>query len=190
MPFDFEKLDIAGLLLVKPRVFGDDRGLFLERFKSSDFEAAGIAGPIVQVNESVSDRGVIRGLHYQAPPHAQGKIVGVSAGEVFDVAVDLRRGSPTYGEHVGLSLSSSNRHLIWIPPGFAHGMCALEDGTCITYLVTGAEYQRDAERGIHPFDPDLGIDWPVAGGEATLSPRDSELPRLRDAEIVFEGRPG
>ena len=185
MPFTFQRLEIPDLVLVQPRVFPDGRGWFLETFKASDFAAAGIQGPIVQSNESASARGVLRGLHYQVHPHAQGKLVRVPRGAAQDVAVDLRCGSATFGKHVSVTLSGDNQHALWIPPGFAHGVCALEDDTQLLYLITGSEYRPDAERGIHPHDPALGIRWEVASSARSLSDRDAALPPLAEAEIEF-----
>ncbi len=189
MPFRFERLQIPDVVRIVPRVFPDERGAFWESLKRSDFAAFGIELDVVQVNESISRRGTLRGLHYQLPPHAQGKLVRVLAGAAWDVALDLREGSPTFGRHVAVELSADNRHLLWIPPGFAHGFCALEDGTHFLYLQD-AEYRPEAERGVHPLDPALGIAWPLPAEELLLSAKDNALPPLAEANragFVFEG---
>jgi dTDP-4-dehydrorhamnose 3,5-epimerase len=188
MPFTFRTLEIPGLILVEPRVFPDGRGVFLETFKASDFAKAGIVGPILQCNESVSARGVIRGLHYQVHPHAQGKLVRVPQGAAQDVAVDLRKGSRTFGKYVSATLSGENQLALWIPPGFAHGACALEDDTRLLYLVTGSEFRPEAERGIHPHDPTLAIRWEIAPSAQSLSDRDAALPALGAADVDFGDR--
>ena len=180
MPFRFERLQIPDVVRIVPRVFPDERGVFWESLKRSDFAAFGIELDVVQVNESISRRGTLRGLHYQLPPHAQGKLVRVLAGAAWDVALDLREGSPTFGRHVAVELSADNRHLLWIPPGFAHGFCALEDGTHFLYLQD-AEYRPEAERGVHPLDPALGIAWPLPAEELLLSAKDNALPPLQKA---------
>jgi dTDP-4-dehydrorhamnose 3,5-epimerase len=171
MPFTFTPLAISDVILIEPRVFGDDRGFFLETYQHSAFAAAGIPEVFVQHNHSHSAYGVLRGLHYQLHPVAQGKLLSVMAGEIFDVAVDIRRGSPTYGQWVGATLS-----------GFAHGFCVVSDVVDLLYQVT-AEYSPAHERGILWNDPDIGVAWPVA--DPLLSPRDVAPPRLRDAENNF-----
>lgn len=182
MPFQFHRLELSDIILVEAQRFGDDRGFFLETFKQSEFAAAGIAKAFVQDNYSRSARGVLRGLHYQIHPAAQGKLVRVVRGEVFDVAVDIRRGSPTFGRWVGVRLSEKRSQMIYVPPGFAHGFCVLSELADFSYKVT-AEYAREQERGIAWNDPEIGIAWPLA--EPVLSTRDAELPLLRDADINF-----
>jgi dTDP-4-dehydrorhamnose 3,5-epimerase len=181
MPFTFTRLAIPEVLLVTPRVFDDDRGFFLETYRQTDFMEMGVP-PFVQSNHSHSARGVLRGLHYQKPPLAQGKLVTVIAGEVFDVAVDIRRGSPTYGQWVGETLSAANHRLLYIPPGFAHGFCVLSDEADIFYQVT-AEYSHPHDRGVLWNDPDIGVAWPIAA--PLLSTKDSRQPRLQDADNDF-----
>jgi len=181
MPFTFTRLIIPEVLLITPRVFDDDRGFFLETYRQSDFMEMGVP-PFVQGNHSHSARGVLRGLHYQKPPLAQGKLVTVIAGEVFDVAVDIRRGSATYGQWVGETLSEANHRLLYIPPGFAHGFCVLSDEADIFYQVT-AEYSHSHDRGILWNDPDIGVAWPIAA--PLLSAKDSRQPRLQDADNDF-----
>ena len=184
MPFDVQRLEIPDLVAIRPQVFSDDRGSFLEVFKETEFAAFGLKLAVAQVNESVSRRGTLRGMHYQIDPHAQGKLVRVIAGEALDVAVDIRRGSPTFGRHVAMRLGSRTPTLLWIPAGFAHGFCALEDDTRFVYLHT-AEYVPSAERGISAMDPELGIDWPFPARELQASTKDSALPPLAEAEINF-----
>lgn len=182
MPFTFHRLAIPEVVLIKPRVFPDARGFFLETYKGSEFAAAGIDLPFVQDNHSRSIRGVVRGLHYQKRAAAQGKLVRVISGVIFDVAVDIRRGFPTYGRWVAEVLSAENQHLLYVPPGFAHGFCTLSDVAEVAYKAT-AEYAPELDRGIVWNDPDLAIAWPIT--EAVLSPKDAALPRLRDADNDF-----
>jgi dTDP-4-dehydrorhamnose 3,5-epimerase len=189
MPFVFESLAIPGVTLVKPRVFDDPRGFFLETYKRSAFAAAGIPVDVtgipvdfVQVNHSHSAANVLRGLHYQKHPAAQGKLVTAMRGTVFDVAVDIRQGSPTYGAWLGEVLSEENHHLLYIPPGFAHGFCVLSDRADVIYRVT-AEYAPNLDRGILWNDPDLAIEWPIA--DPVLSEKDADQPPLRDADNNF-----
>jgi dTDP-4-dehydrorhamnose 3,5-epimerase len=169
VPFYFEDLDIPGLILVEPRVFEDERGVFLETYKESDFSSA----RFVQDNVSVSSRGVVRGLHMQVAPSAQGKLVSVAAGSVFDVAVDVRPDSATYGQWEAVELTAGDHRALYIPPGFAHGFQALEDDTRLSYKCT-AEYDRAAERGIRWDDGELAITWPLS--EVLVSEKDRELP--------------
>lgn len=185
MPFQFTPLAIPEVILVEAQRFGDDRGFFMETYKQSDFAANGIAERFVQDNCSHSARGVLRGLHYQLNPHAQGKLVGVVQGEVFDVAVDIRQGSPTYGRWLGEALSVANGRMLFIPPGFAHGFCVLSDFATISYKSTDT-YAPDCERGIVWNDPDIGVTWPLA--DPILSPRDQNLPVLNEADNNFTFR--
>ena len=152
---------IPDVLLVEPKVFGDARGYFFEAYSAQRYAEAGIRATFVQDNVSFSQRGVLRGLHYQHP-HGQGKLVGVLTGEVFDVAVDVRRGSPTFGRWVGECLSSENQRQLYIPPGFAHGFLVTSDDALFVYKCT--EYYRpESERSIRWDDPRIGIDWPIDG---------------------------
>lgn len=183
MPFEFTPLDIPGLVLIEARAFPDDRGFFMERYKRSEFVVAGIRAEFVQDNHSRSTGGVIRGLHYQRNPHAQGKLKSVLRGRTFDVAVDLRRGSPTYGRWAGVELSRENRRMLWVPRGFANGFAVLSDEADVLYKVD-AEYAPDADAGIAWDDPDVGVDWPF--DEPLLSEKDANLPRLADAINNFE----
>ena len=159
MPFEFKKLEIPDVILIIPKVFEDDRGFFMETFKISDFKAYGISYEFVQDNHSKSKKGVLRGLHYQLYPKAQGKLVRCIRGRIWDVAVDIRKGSPWYGKWVAVELSEENKLMLWIPPGFAHGFVALEDAEII-YKCT-AEYAPELDRGIIWNDPELAINWPV-----------------------------
>src|SRR3990170_7200739 len=183
MPFEFSRGEIPDVILIQPRLFRDGRGFFMETYKRSDFAAHGIAASFVQSNHSRSARGILRGLHYQKHPKAQGKLVCALSGEIFDVAVDLRRGSPTYGRWDGLVLSAENRKTIYIPPGFAHGFCVISDAAEMLYMTT-EEYSPSHEAGIIWNDPDLAIGWPVA--DPQLSERDRNWPRLRDADNNFD----
>ncbi len=187
MPFVFERLPIEGLVLVKPKVFVDDRGFFMEFYKRSDFASAGIDVDFVQDNHSRSTKGVLRGLHYQLEPKAQGKLVRCVRGRIFDVAVDVRRGSPTFGKWFGVELSEENHHMLWIPKGFAHGFLVLSSVAEVIYKVSGAEYAPEYERCIRWDDEEIGIDWPL-DGEPILSKKDANAPLLRDAEINFVWR--
>ena len=177
MPFTFTDGEISGLIIVEPRVFPDDRGFFFESYKQSDFVESGITGPFVQDNHSRSSKGVLRGLHFQHAPHAQGKLVRVTRGRLWDVAVDIRKGSPTFGKWQAVELTEENRLMFYIAPGFAHGFVALEDGTELQYKCT-AEYNSRADAGIRWDDPDIGIDWPIT--DVLVSPKDAKLPFLKD----------
>ena len=157
----FTRKAIPDVILFEPRVFGDERGFFFESFNEREFvDSVGHSVDFVQDNHSRSRRGVLRGLHYQLPPHAQGKLVRVTSGEVFDVAVDIRKGSPTFGQWVGEILSESNKRQLWIPPGFAHGFVTLSDSADFLYK-TSDFYTPTAERCIMWNDPQIGIDWPL-----------------------------
>ena len=182
MPFDFRSLEIPELVLVEPKVFEDERGFFMETYKMPDFVRSGIRENFVQENHSHSTRGVLRGLHYQSPPFAQGKLVRVVRGEVFDVAIDIRRGSPTYGKWAGVILSEENRNMLYIPEGFAHGFCVLSETADVIYKTTNV-YSSQSEAGIIWNDEDLNIKWPVK--RPILSERDVKWPALRDADIKF-----
>lgn len=180
MPFEFEPLKIPGLVIVRPRVFGDPRGYFLETYKRSDFEAYGIDAHFPQDNLSSSTRGVVRGLHYQLPPAAQGKLVSVVKGRVWDVAVDIRKNSPHFLEWVAVELSVEDHAMFYVPPGFAHGFTALSEEVHFLYKCT-AEYSPEQERGIRWDDPQINIKWPV--DTPIVSDRDRQLPLLKNAEI-------
>lgn len=180
-----ERLAIPDVILVTPPRFGDARGFFSEVFNAARFAEAGIPGPFIQDNQSLSRaKGVIRGLHCQVAPNPQGKLVRCLKGAIWDVAVDIRVGSPTYGQHVGAVLSAENWQQLWVPVGFLHGFCTLEPDTEVIYKVT-APYDREAERGVIWNDPDLALPWPIAPGEAVLSDKDQVLPRLEAARGWF-----
>ncbi len=181
--------DLPGVVIVEPTVFADDRGWFAETFNAPRFDAALEAlglprpGAFVQDNHSCSAAGVLRGLHYQLPPHAQGKLVRVVQGAAFDVAVDIRRRSATFGHWVGVELTAANRRQVWIPPGFAHGFVALVDDTHFLYKTTDV-YASACERSLRWNDPALGIAWPLAPGVAPrLAPKDVAAPLLHAAEV-------
>ena len=172
---------IDGVLVIEPRVFGDERGFFLESFNQQAFDAAvGAHVAFVQDNHSRSGRGVLRGLHYQAAPHAQGKLVRVTQGTVFDVAVDIRPGSPTFGRWVGVELSDANQRQLWLPPGMAHGFLVTSERADFLYKTT-AYYAPEAERCIAWNDPAIGIAWPALGMAPLLSARDAAAPTLAAA---------
>jgi len=171
---------LPDVLLIEPKVFGDARGFFFESWNEREFEQAGIRARFVQDNHSRSGEGVLRGLHYQLQ-RPQGKLVRVTTGEIFDVAVDIRRGSPTFGRWEGARLSSESKNMLWIPVGFAHGFFVLSDFAEVIYKTTDF-YAPEHERCILWNDPQLGIEWPVSGAPL-LSAKDAAGVRLRDAEI-------
>lgn len=173
---------LPGVLILEPKVFGDERGFFIESFNQRAFDAAvGRHVAFVQDNHSRSSHGVLRGLHYQLPPHAQGKLVRVTNGRVFDVAVDIRRGSSTFGRWVGTELSGENHRQFWLPEGMAHGFVVLSDSADFLYKTTDY-YAPSAERSIRWNDPALGIDWPTTG-QPMLSAKDTQAPPLASAQI-------
>ncbi len=182
--------ELPGVLVIEPAVFADDRGWFLESWNQARFDAAlqdfGLPAPppFVQDNHSSSRAGVLRGLHYQLPPHAQGKLVRTVTGAAYDVAVDIRRGSPTFGRWIGVELTAANRRQLWIPPGLAHGFVALTDDTHFLYKTT-AYYAKDCERSLRWDDPTLGIRWPLPAGLAAplLAPKDQAAPLLAQADL-------
>jgi dTDP-4-dehydrorhamnose 3,5-epimerase len=183
MPFQFRRLEIPDVVLVEAQSLGDERGFFLETYQMSSFAAHGIPDVFVQDNLSHSFHGVLRGLHYQNHPKAQGKLVTVLQGEIFDVAVDIRRGSPTYGQWVGMTLSADSCRMLYVPDGLAHGFCVTGEGATVSYKVT-EEYAPGLDRGIAWNDPTIGIRWPIE--PSILSAKDAELPLLRDADNSFE----
>lgn len=178
MPFEFEKQKIEDVILVKPKVFGDNRGFFMETYKKSDFFENGITEDFVQDNHSKSSKGVLRGLHYQAKPYGQAKLVRCVRGRIFDVAVDIRKNSKTYGQYVKVELSEENKHMLFIPNGFAHGFVALTDDVELMYK-TGGEYAPNADRGILWNDEDINIDWEI-DFEPILSEKDKLQPKFKD----------
>lgn len=186
MPFEFKQMEIPGLVQIQPRVFGDSRGYFFETYKKSDFVDNGIDYNFVQDNYSFSTRNVLRGLHFQLPPAAQGKLVSVVRGRAWDVAVDIRRDSLYYLQWEAVELSAENHIMLFIPPGFAHGFVALTDEVHFLYKCT-SQYAQELERGIRWNDPEIGIKWPVE--HPVVSERDAKLPLLKDAEIDASGGP-
>lgn len=181
----FEPTSIPSVVLITPKRHGDARGYFMESFRADMFEAE--VGPItfVQDNQSLSaEVGTVRGLHFQLNPRAQGKLVRCIAGAILDVAVDIRQGSPTFGQHVTAELSADNGCQLWVPVGFAHGFCTLEPDSIISYKVTDY-YSPEHDRGLLWNDPDLGIDWPVDPQKAILSAKDQVQPRLADVVSNF-----
>jgi len=181
----FTPLAIAEVLLIEPRIIEDDRGFLFESYRLDEFEGARIRAAFVQENHSNSNQGVLRGLHYQIR-RPQGKLVRVIAGEVFDVAVDLRRGSGTFGRHVGQRLAAEDHLQVWIPPGFAHGFYTLSDSAEVLYKVTEA-YFPEWDRTLIWNDPDVGIDWPLVGGRPpVLSAKDARGARLQECE-TYDG---
>jgi len=180
MSFTLKSLSIPDVVLVEPKILPDDRGYFMETFKASDFKKADMPDRFVQDNFSFSRKGVIRGLHYQKNPHAQGKLVLTLKGGVWDVAVDIRKTSPTFKQWVAAELSDANHAMLYIPPGFAHGFVALSDDVHLLYKCT-EEYDPHSDAGIRWNDPDIAIAWPVA--DPVLSPKDRALPLLSAAEL-------
>jgi len=180
MPFQFMSTALQEVILVEPAVFHDARGFFMESYKQSDFYKNGIAENFVQDNQSLSQKHVLRGLHYQTDPKAQGKLVSVARGRIFDVAVDIRRDSKTFKQWIGVELSAENRMMLYIPPGFAHGFVTLNDEAHICYKCT-KEYSPAHDAGIRWDDPEIGVKWPVEN--PTVSPKDMDNPYLKDAVI-------
>lgn len=187
MGFRFRRLDIPEVVLIEAQPLEDHRGFFMESYKRSDFSANAIQELFVQDNYSHSLRRVLRGLHYQKHPKAQAKLVVVLRGGIFDVAIDIRKGSPTYGGWVGTTLSAKECRMLYIPVGFAHGFCVLSDEADVLYKVT-EEYNPELDRGIIWNDPEIGIRWPI--NDPILSPKDAQLPPLRtaDNDFLYEGR--
>lgn len=174
---------IPEIRLFKPTIHRDGRGLFVESFRQDLFnQATGTNYEFIQDNHSRSSKGVLRGLHYQLPPHAQGKLVRVISGAVFDVAVDIRRSSPTFGQWVGAELSAENHHQLWIPPGFAHGFVVLSDTADLVYKTT-AYYAPESDRGLLWNDPDIAIAWPQLDIAFSLSEKDQHQPAFKQAEL-------
>jgi len=169
--------DLAGVKLIEPKVFGDDRGFFMESWNARAFAQAGIDATFVQDNHSRSRKGVLRGLHFQRAPHAQGKLVRVVVGAVFDVAVDIRRDSPSFGRWVGHELSATNHRQLWVPPGFAHGFVVLSDSADFLYKTTDY-YAPQAEGAVRWDDPAIGIDWPRLDVPLSLAAKDRDAPPL------------
>jgi dTDP-4-dehydrorhamnose 3,5-epimerase len=182
MPVEFRKTEIADVLEVKPGLFEDDRGFFTEIYSQPVWKAKGFDEIFVQDNLSGSRKGTLRGMHYQLSAHGMGKLVRVVQGSVFDVAVDLRKGSPSFGKWVGRTLSGEDSAALWIPAGFAHGFMALEDDTLVWYKCTST-HAPDAERSLNYNDPAVGIEWPLE--PSVISSKDAGAPLLADAEYDF-----
>ncbi|MCS7027532.1 MAG: dTDP-4-dehydrorhamnose 3,5-epimerase [Bacteroidia bacterium] len=174
---------IPGVWIIEPQIFSDARGYFFESYHKEKFKSIGIEMEFVQDNESLSQKNTVRGLHFQAPPYAQGKLVRVARGRVYDVCVDIRKSSPTYGKYFGIELSAENHLMLWIPEGFAHGFSVLEDNTLFLYKCTNI-YNKAAERGILWNDPTLNIDWKVEN--PIISEKDKHLPTFDTFISPFE----
>lgn len=182
---NFIKTDIDGVVIIEPKLFNDARGYFFESFSQREFDAAVRPLKFVQDNESRSSYGVVRGLHFQKPPFAQSKLVRVVSGAVLDVAVDIRKGSPTFGRHVAVELSGENHRQVFIPRGFAHGFSVLTESVVFQYKCDNY-YSPESEGALAWDDPDLGIDWKIASSDVILSEKDRCHSRLRDAEWLFD----
>jgi len=181
MPFEFEPLAIPEVILIKPKVFSDERGFFLETYTKSSFERAGIYYEFIQDNHSAFKKCVLRGLHYQKKPAVQWKLVRCIRGVIFDVAVDIRVGSPTFGNWVGVYLSEENKHMLWIPPGFAHGFLVVSDYAEAIYKVSHSEYSPAHDAGIIWNGPTIGIEWTLHLVDGIiLSKKDEDLSRLKE----------
>jgi dTDP-4-dehydrorhamnose 3,5-epimerase len=181
----FTRQSIPDIILIEPLRHSDERGWFAEIYNADMWRKGGVGDTFVQDNESLSRAvGTLRGLHFQAPPFAQAKLVRCTAGAVFDVAVDIRRGSPTFGRHVGVELSAGSGRQVYVPAGFAHGFCTLEPDTVIQYKVS-SPYDPASEKGVAWNDPALSIPWPLAGRPPILSPRDTDQPLLGDLPVYF-----
>lgn len=190
MPVTCVATDIPGVKILEPRRFGDERGFFSETWNARDFAAAtGVEATFVQDNHALSgERFTLRGLHFQIPPHAQGKLVRVTRGAVLDVVVDIRRGSPSFGRHAAVALSAENWRQLWAPPGVAHGYCTLEDDVEVLYKTTGY-YAPEHERGLAPDDPALAIAWPASMAECRRNARDQAWPTLAALDSPFAYQP-
>jgi len=182
MPFTFKRLEIPDVILIEPQVFSDERGFFTETYKYPDFSQFGIKEQFLQDSQSRSAKGTVRGLHYQKNPMAQAKLVRAARGEIFDVAVDIRKGSGYYGKWISMVLSAENKKILYIPAGFAHGFCALSEGSELFYKFSNI-YSKEHERGIIWDDPQIGIAWPVK--KPLLSEKDSGFPVLAGADNNF-----
>jgi dTDP-4-dehydrorhamnose 3,5-epimerase len=181
---NIESTEIEGLFVLTPRVFEDARGYFFESYNQAVFESKGLHYQWVQDNQSSSSFGVIRGLHFQSPPHAQAKLIRVLHGRILDVAVDIRKGSPTFGKHVAIELSAENKKQFLIPPGFAHGFSVLSEKAEVLYKCDGF-YHKDSEGGLYFNDPVLAIDWMIPEGKAIISEKDGLLPVFDAFESPF-----
>ena len=180
MPFTFKKLELSGLVLIQPQIFNDERGFFAETFKESEFLKQGINLSFKQDDLTLSKKNVLRGLHYQVGPKAQGQMVQVIKGKIWDVAVDIREKSPTFKQWVSVELNEENHCGLYMPPGIAHGFVVLSEEACLYYKCS-AEYDPSVERGIRWDDPELAIEWPII--DPIVSGKDAALPLLKDAEV-------
>jgi dTDP-4-dehydrorhamnose 3,5-epimerase len=181
---NFLETEIKDLFIIEPKIWKDDRGYFFESYNKQSFDDSGINVNFVQDNQSLSQKGTLRGLHAQANPYAQGKLVRVIQGKVLDIAVDIRKGSKTYGQYEAVELSGDNNRMLWIPPGFLHGFVTLEDNTIFAYKVSGL-YNKSSEFGVIWNDPDLNIDWGIATDQVILSEKDKTLPLFKDLNNHF-----
>ncbi|MCK4882616.1 MAG: dTDP-4-dehydrorhamnose 3,5-epimerase [Candidatus Omnitrophica bacterium] len=182
MAFQFESLNVPDLIFIKPDIYADQRGFFAEIYKYPTFKENGITKPFVQVNHSKSSKNVLRGLHYQKAPMAQAKLVSIIEGEMFDVAVDIRQGSPTFGKWAAVKLDAQKKEMLYIPEGFAHGFCVLSETAQVIYYCT-EDYSLEHQRALIWNDPGLGIDWPVA--DPILSEKDAAAPGIDQADNNF-----
>ncbi len=181
---NFVKTPIEGLIIIEPQVWKDERGYFYESYNKQKFEQAGIYAEFVQDNQSFSQKGTLRGLHCQAPPFAQGKLVRVIQGRVIDIAVDARKNSATFGQSLSVELSGENQKMLWVPPGFLHGFVTLQNDTIFTYKVSGL-YNKASEMGVIWNDKDLKINWGIDDSEVILSEKDKILPAFKDFNSPF-----
>jgi dTDP-4-dehydrorhamnose 3,5-epimerase len=181
---NFIETEIKDLFIIEPKIWKDDRGYFFESYNKQSFEDAGIHVNFVQDNQSLSQKGTLRGLHAQANPFAQGKLVRVIQGSVLDIAVDIRKGSETYGQYEAVELTGENNRMLWIPPGFLHGFLTLENDTIFAYKVSGL-YHKPSEFGIIWNDPELNIDWGIAPDQIILSEKDQTLPLFKNLDSTF-----
>lgn len=181
-PMKITETKFPGMLLIEPAVFGDERGYFFESYNAAEFRKAGLEMEFLQDNESKSGKGVLRGLHFQEPPYEQGKLVRVNRGAVLDVTVDIRKNSPTYGEWTAFELTEKNKHMLWIPAGFAHGFLTLEDDTVFIYKCTNV-YRKDAENSIRWDDPHLNVDWGIS--DPIVSEKDKVAPLFSELKSPF-----
>jgi dTDP-4-dehydrorhamnose 3,5-epimerase len=183
VPNSFIVQDLSGVLLIQPQIFRDERGFFLESYNENECKKNGIVYDFVQDNHSVSHKNVLRGLHYQISPKAQGKLVRVMQGRAFDVVVDIRQNSPSFGKHLSFILDDCHQHMLWIPPGFAHGFLALEENTHLVYKVTEF-YSVECERSIRWDDPEINVQWPISE-PPIISQKDASAPYLKQAEYFY-----
>jgi dTDP-4-dehydrorhamnose 3,5-epimerase len=181
---NFIETEIKDLFIIEPKIWKDGRGYFFESYNKQSFDEAGIHVNFVQDNQSLSQKGTLRGLHAQANPYAQGKLVRVIQGRVLDIAVDIRKGSETYGQYEAVELTGENNRMLWIPPGFLHGFLTLENDTIFAYKVSGL-YHKSSEFGIIWNDPELKIDWGIAPDQIILSDKDQTLPLFKDLYSSF-----